>query len=199
MPSEHTMERYLSIADLSRLLGLPESTTRYYCKRFASHLPHTGEGRKRRYAPESEAILRTVMAEMRRSKNAFAVDMALSDAAAKAEEETSGNGYGEEKAAMVPSGTPSLVQNALDGGAAQFSVQVLSLMERQTQALQEIAAAMALFVSHHPAHGREENNLLREELSGLREAMRLSEEKQTKDLEQTRKWLARFSEALAKR
>lgn len=187
MSSDTTMERYLSIADLSRMLGLPESTTRYYCKRFADHLPHAGEGRKRRYAPESVDILRTVMEEMRRSKNAFAVDLALNKAAPVPQ-----------AASPVPVGGAVGVQ-VETGGFSLFSSQVMSLMERQTSALQEIAAAMTLFASHHPAQANDENERLKGELEALKDSMRDSAEAHKKDLEQTRKWLARFSEALAKR
>ncbi|MDL2272752.1 helix-turn-helix domain-containing protein [Desulfovibrio sp. OttesenSCG-928-I05] len=221
MPSEQTVDRYLSIADLSRLLGLPESTTRYYCKRFAEHLPHMGEGRKRRYAPESEGILRTVMEEMRRSKNAFAVDLVLNKATAGESVEPSAgeaacdtapaSTEGEcGEAAIVPADGQQPVQAAAhgvmpaaafpaNGDIAVFSSQVMTMMERQTQALQEIASAMTLFASHHPAAAREDTERLREDLTSLKEDIRLSEERQSKDLEQTRKWLARFSEALAKR
>lgn len=38
-------EALLSIADISRHFSLPESTTRYYCKRFAAFIPSVGEGR----------------------------------------------------------------------------------------------------------------------------------------------------------
>ena len=197
MPSEQTMERYLSIADLSRLLDLPESTTRYYCKRFAAHLPSVGEGRKRRFVPESEAVLRVVVEEMRRSKNAFAVDLALAGAASGAR---GGGEFPVDDISMAPATTRQSIQiSSGSDDVSVFSSQIMSLMERQTQALQEIAGAMTLFASYHPANGNKENEALREELAALRETMRLSEEKQTKDLEQTRKWLARFSEALVKR
>ena len=38
-----------SISDLARRFGLPESTARFYCKRFRDFLPHAGEGKRRRY------------------------------------------------------------------------------------------------------------------------------------------------------
>ena len=46
-------EALLSIADISRHFSLPESTTRYYCKRFAAYIPSVGEGRRRRYRSET--------------------------------------------------------------------------------------------------------------------------------------------------
>ena len=62
-------EGLLSIADISRHFSLPESTTRYYCKRFAAFIPSVGEGRRRRYRPETLEVIAAILG------NTFAGDI----------------------------------------------------------------------------------------------------------------------------
>ncbi len=67
----------LSIAELARKLKLPESTARYYCKRFADFIPSVGQGRRRRFRPETVEVLELVLEQMRRSRTALAVEEVL--------------------------------------------------------------------------------------------------------------------------
>lgn len=199
--TQKTEPSLLTIAELSRSLSLPESTTRYYCNRFAAHLPSVGEGRRRRYKPEALEKLRTIAETMRRDKNAYAVDLALRNEAA---------------GLSVP--VPAAVQEASLVAPAQafasqaFASQVLSLMENQTKALQDIAGAMNVFAEKlsvtlpahvaaeetAPAVSGENSGELREEIGALREQMRAAESVHQNDLEQLRKWLTRLGEAMAK-
>ena len=70
-------EALLSIADISRHFSLPESTTRYYCKRFAAYIPSVGEGRRRRYRSETLDVIQAILDQMQKSRTAVAVDEAL--------------------------------------------------------------------------------------------------------------------------
>lgn len=178
----------LTIAELSRSLELPESTTRYYCNRFAAHLPSVGEGRRRRFRPEAFEKLRTIAETMRRDKNAYAVDLALRSQDA--------------------GGSAPPVMAAQD---VSFAAQMLSLLENQTKAMQDIAEAMGVFTAKLsgalPAPSVEggvpgpastgDANALRKEINELREQMRVAESVHQNDLEQLRKWLTRLGEALA--
>ena len=56
-------ERLLSVAEIARRLGVPESTVHYWKNRFAQHLPSTGAGRQKRFRPEAVEVFR-VIAEM---------------------------------------------------------------------------------------------------------------------------------------
>ena len=195
----------LTIAELSRSLSLPESTTRYYCNRFAAHLPSVGEGRRRRYKPEALEKLRTIAETMRRDKNAYAVDLALRNEAA---------GGGVPVPATMQEA--SLVTPAQAFPSQAFAAQMLSMMENQTKALQDIAGAMGVFaeklsvapsaqpVAEGPTappvgtdSAQADSEELREEISALREQMRTAESVHQNDLEQLRKWLTRLGEALA--
>jgi Putative ATPase subunit of terminase (gpP-like). len=56
-------ERLLSVAEIARKLGVPESTVHYWKNRFAQHLPSSGSGRQKRFRPEAVEVFR-VVAEM---------------------------------------------------------------------------------------------------------------------------------------
>lgn len=191
-----TNPELFTIAELARNLDLPESTTRYYCNRFADHLPSVGEGRRRRFKPEALDVLRTIAETMRRDKNAYAVDLALRN--------------GRETPALL-SASPVARQGDFAASAA-FASQVLSLMEGQTKALENIAAAMAVFaerLSVAPSAVPQERTAsaagqdsaseaaLRQEVAALREQIRSAEAVHQNDLEQLRKWLARLGEAVS--
>jgi DNA-binding transcriptional MerR regulator len=47
------MELY-TIAEMSKLLKIPESTARYYRDRHPEYFHYTGKGREKRYLPETD-------------------------------------------------------------------------------------------------------------------------------------------------
>jgi DNA-binding transcriptional MerR regulator len=55
--------RLLSVAEIARRLGVPESTVHYWKNRFAQHLPSQGSGRQKRFRAEAVDVFR-VIAEM---------------------------------------------------------------------------------------------------------------------------------------
>lgn len=193
--TQSTEPNLLTIAELARTLDLPESTTRYYCNRFADHLASVGEGRRRRYKPEALEKLRTIAQTMRRDKNAYAVDLALRN------EENGG-----------PASVPAVRQPQALAATALFAEQVLSHMESQTKAMQDIASAIGLFAERvalaapavqaevkpaQPPAPPEATAALQREIASLREQIRSSESVHQNDLDQMRKWLNRLGEAVA--
>ena len=56
-------ERLLSVAEIARRLGVPESTVHYWKNRFAQHLPSIGSGRQKRFREGAVEVFR-VIAEM---------------------------------------------------------------------------------------------------------------------------------------
>ena len=191
----------LTIAELARNLELPESTTRYYCNRFAEHLSSVGEGRRRRYLPEAQDTLRTIAETMRRNKNAFAVDLVLRDRHQN----------------DATSSLPSI--GGTGAGSSLLIEQMLRLMGNQTKALQDIANGIAIFAERLPLPAQvnasaaldksaplpdgasppssETETALRAEIASLREQMRTAESVHQNDLEQLRKWLTRLGSALS--
>ena len=173
----------LSIADISRHFSLPESTTRYYCKRFAAFIPSVGEGRRRRYRKETLEVVAAILEEMQKSRTAAAVEVALDTRFPRNALALSN----EHECAPVAGATQSL----LSAGA-------LHLLERQTHALELIAELMRLFlerapVQHSPAADLgQEQERLRTDLETLRLLLHNSEKTQQEDLEQLRTWMQRL-------
>lgn len=220
MPHHAQSEALLTIAELSRSLQLPESTTRYYCRRFEAHLPAQGDGRRRRYLPEALPVLQTIAESMRQNKNAFAVDLALREKYPQAKTAHGGKARGARRATLL---APECAPECVPGYAGEQSPavpgvsagQIMSLMERQTEALQQIAGAMAVFAekiatsaaqAEAPAQtaplalpAPEETQALRDEVAALRQQVRTAEAVHQKDLDQLRTWLSRLGEALARR
>lgn len=178
-----TDDSLLSIADISRHFSLPESTTRYYCKRFAAFIPSVGEGRRRRYRKETLEVIAAILEEMQKSRTAAAVETALDarfprNALALSNEQ----------------GAPSVVTT----GQSLLSAGALHLLERQTHALEVIAELMRVFLERMPAQADTASELgqqqarLRTDLETLRLLLQNSEKTQQEDLEQLRTWMQRL-------
>ncbi|MDD4952877.1 MAG: MerR family transcriptional regulator [Desulfovibrionaceae bacterium] len=53
----------LSVAEIARRIGAPESTVHYWKNRFAQHIPSVGQGRQKRFRSEAVAVF-TAISEM---------------------------------------------------------------------------------------------------------------------------------------
>ena len=173
-------ESLLSIADISRHFSLPESTTRYYCKRFAHFIPSVGDGRRRRYRRETLDVIAAVLEQMQKSRTAAAVEDALNarfprNAVAVADAESS------TAIAEVPSSNDF------------FPSAALQILERQTSAIEGIAHLLQLVVQRLPAPGSntQEVGQLRQEVANLRVLIDSSEKTQQADLDQLRSWMTK--------
>lgn len=179
-----TDDSLLSIADISRHFSLPESTTRYYCKRFSAFIPSVGEGRRRRYRGETLEVIAAILEEMQKSRTAAAVETALEARFPRNALALSNEG------ACRPMATAS--------GESLLSASALHLLERQTHALELIAELMRLFLERVPPQGNTASDLgrqqerLRADLETLRLLLQTSEKTQQEDLEQLRTWMQRL-------
>ncbi|SDF43638.1 MerR family transcriptional regulator [Desulfovibrio legallii] len=173
----------LSIADISRHFSLPESTTRYYCKRFAAYIPSVGEGRRRRYRRETLEVIAAILEQMQKSRTAAAVEEALQARFAR-------------NALAV---SPAALTAAPEPPATAFPAAALQLLERQTVAVEAIAAILRLLAERLPAipqaPAQAQNNTppqaLEQEVAHLRILLEASEKTQQADLEQLRQWMGR--------
>lgn len=180
-----TDDSLLSIADISRRFSLPESTTRYYCKRFAAFIPSVGEGRRRRYRKETLEVIAAILEEMQKSRTAAAVETALETRFPRN--------------ALALSNEHACRPVAATGGESLLSAGALHLLERQTHALELIAELMRLFLERVPPQegdtasdlGRQQERL-RADLETLRLLLQTSEKTQQEDLEQLRTWMQRL-------
>jgi DNA-binding transcriptional MerR regulator len=176
----NTAEGLLSIADISRHFSLPESTARYYCKRFAQYIPGVGDGRRRRYRRETLEVIEAILEQMQKSRTAIAVEDALEARFPR-------------NALAVQETCPPRDQT--QAVSAHFPAAALQMLERQTIALEGISQLMHVLVERLPkASGQpaaEQTSSLREEMETLRMLLNASEKTQQADLEQLRRWMTR--------
>lgn len=174
-------ESLLSIADISRHFSLPESTTRYYCKRFSTFIPSVGDGRRRRYRPETLEVIAAILEQMQKSRTAAAVEDALQS--------------------RFPRNAVAVAQSAHSALLAEpracqdvFPAAALQLIERQTTAIEGIAHLLQLVVQRLPtpsAQQAEPVAELRKDITNLRVLLDASEKTQQADLDQLREWMTK--------
>lgn len=133
---------FLSIAELARRLGLPESSTRFYCKRFAAYLPHLGAGRRRRYSPQVLDILRRILFLMAKNKDARGVEKELPAYFPRVHGGVSGSMDGDFDNNRNKSGRVNCcASTGLDSGIFDFD-KIMLLLERQALALEGMASGL---------------------------------------------------------
>ncbi|WP_321401568.1 MerR family transcriptional regulator [Maridesulfovibrio sp.] len=71
-------KKLLSIAEISRLLEVPESTLHYWKNRFAQYLPSTGRNRQKRFKSEAVEIFKIIASMLKQGHTAEDVMAKLS-------------------------------------------------------------------------------------------------------------------------
>ncbi|TIH13774.1 MerR family transcriptional regulator [Marinifilum sp. JC120] len=71
-------KKLLSIAEISRLLEVPESTLHYWKNRFAQYLPSTGRNRQKRFKSEAVEIFKIIASMLKQGHTAEDVMAELS-------------------------------------------------------------------------------------------------------------------------
>jgi len=191
--SLHTIsvsERLLTIADIARHFSLPESTARYYCKRFAAYMPVCGEGRRKRYRKSALDVIHAVLEAMRDTRTAAGVEAMLAE-----------NFPCNALSLMMPAESASLPEGILPVPAQGVP---MHLIEQQSRALEGIASALALLVrrqddldrlAQQALAAQEEHMALRSELVRLRLLVDSAETLHQQDMDQIRTWLGRLVRA----
>ena len=183
-------ERLLTIADIARHFSLPESTARYYCKRFAPYMPVCGEGRRKRYRKSALDVIQAVLEAMRDTRTAAGVDAMLAE-----------NFPCNALSLMEPLDSTPLSEENLPVSAQGVPLQ---LIEQQGRALEGIASALALLVrrqddlealTEQARAAQEENKALRTDIVRLRLLVDHSEKLHQQDMDQIRRWLGRMMRA----
>ncbi len=59
----------LTLTAIASKINIPESTVRYYARKFAKVLPSVGDGRQKRYRPEAIDMLRIIADMFKENKN----------------------------------------------------------------------------------------------------------------------------------
>lgn len=206
----------LTIADIARRLSLPESTARYYCKRFAAFMPTVGDGRRRRYRVETLTIIEAIIEAMHTARTASAVEAILArrfprNAAVQSAPGRAVAADGTSATRATASSAPQPVQPVPvpDGAPAVPPVPVgglepghalYALIEHQTRALDTIAAALSTLAARQSAmdlladlarSAEGEVGAIRKDVDTLRLLLDSSEKIHQQDLDQLRDWLGR--------
>ncbi len=201
MTTPTQQETLLSIADIARHFDLPESTARYYCKRFAEHIPSVGEGRRRRYRPETLEVIALVLEEMQKSRTAASVEELLATQFPRNVEIRPlsilppAHESSELQVVSASPVAPAAPQEALP---LPESPAVLQLLERQTSALEGMLHVLRLLVERmppvtgDPATENAAATELRKEVQTLRTLLEACEKNHQSDLDQIRKWVGKL-------
>lgn len=192
----------LSIADIARHFDLPESTARYYCKRFAEHIPSVGEGRRRRYRPETLEVIALVLEEMQKSRTAASVEELLAVQFPRNVEirplSVSLPPAHEKNDLQVMTASPVATVTPQEAMPLPDSPAVLQLLERQTAALEGMLQILRVLVERMPlpagSTGAEQavTPELQKEVQTLRTLLEACEKNHQADLEQIRKWVGKL-------
>ncbi len=75
--AESTRPQLLSMAQLARHFSLPESTLRYYTRRFAPYFQVQGAGRRRKYSPQALEVIAYILENMPRARTATNLEQML--------------------------------------------------------------------------------------------------------------------------
>ncbi|MGM0971306.1 MAG: DUF3967 domain-containing protein [Bacillota bacterium] len=71
-------KKLLTMTQIAKQLNLAESTARFYRDRFENYIPSVGEGRKKRYKPETIEVLRFIAEGFKRNLTATDIEEGLS-------------------------------------------------------------------------------------------------------------------------
>lgn len=192
----------LTIAEIARRYDLPESTARYYCKRFRSFLPHVGEGKRRRFLPEALPVFETLLDAMNQSKSASSVEHVLRQKFPEI-----GRKSGSHNSLLAPQ------RHELSQSTAP---QLEELLRQQNSVLQGIAESLQLLCTGDTALAKApgdqiETRLhelearmdtlrqeLHQEIKNLTSMQDQAERIHQQDMEQLRKWLNHLAREQAK-
>ncbi|GFM38502.1 MerR family transcriptional regulator [Desulfovibrio psychrotolerans] len=216
----HDVHTLLTIAEIAQRFSLPESTARYYCKRFLAYLPHVGEGKRRRYRKGVLDVFAVIVDEMKRNKNAMAVEATLSATFPKNIDVLGDKPQAQQQNNNTAASTAVLPFSA---HLPQEADRLFNLLEQQAMAMGTIAKALCTIAARaetmldmaagHTAppvapaappavseleqalvRKDEELETLRKEISTIKILQAESEKLHQQDLDQMRKWLGRIAQ-----
>jgi DNA-binding transcriptional MerR regulator len=137
--------RLLTMREIARELGLPESTVRYYRDAFAGYLPAVGTGRRRRYPLEAIPLLRVVAEGYAQNRARTEIEHALGEL-------LGGDGAAAIPAAELPAPlaraphTDEILATVLDGERERR--EVMWQMARELVRLGEAIERQQLLLTH---------------------------------------------------
>jgi len=159
----------ISITGIAQKLGIPESTVRYYRNKFSDFIPAVGEGRKRKYRPETLEIISLIEKMFRENHSAIEIADQLAT-------KFSQNINLENQPQQLIATTTTQQQQSKN-----LSIDLVNMLSVQTQALKQVALVLDKFYNHE----RELKTLsdevifLRKQLNKLRDNNKYDREMET--------------------
>lgn len=121
----------LTIKEIAKQLGVPESNIRYYRDRFEEFLPYVGEGRKRRYKQEAMEIFKCIVDGYRQEQTTEQIAQLLSHNYPRNLTIDKIERKGMDKAGLVPHPEP-----------VQKDTLPMSLLQSQAKTLEQLSSVL---------------------------------------------------------
>lgn len=181
-------KKLLTMAQIAKELDLAESTARFYRDRFENYIPSVGEGRKKRYKPETVEVLRFIAESYNRNLSATDIKEGLTRITARNME------Y--EEVTATPTATvqqqSEIPQNAdalqLQAAFEQMSA-AMQIMADQKEEIAELRKQVAVMEKKQEALQDHINIKLEERDQMLMESLReLQSKKQIEATKKKGKW-----------
>lgn len=118
----------MTMAEVAKELDIPESTARYYRDSFIDYIPSVGEGRKKRYRPETKEVLRFIAEGFKGKLTAMEIKNGLSQMFPR-------NLDIEQPTAT----TTAVVQQESENEVKQYALQLQLALEQMSVTMQVIA------------------------------------------------------------
>lgn len=182
-------KQLLTMAQIAKQLELAESTARFYRDRFENYIPSVGEGRKKRYKPETIEVLRFIAEGYNRNLTAMDIEDGLSRMVAR-------NIEFEEVTATTIAAAQQQSKNEPNQYALQlqFAVEQMSaamqVMADQKEEIAELRKHVAVIENRQKEQQEYINTKLEERDQKLMESIREIQEskKQLATTQQKNKW-----------
>ncbi|MEK5066964.1 MerR family transcriptional regulator [Cytobacillus sp. FSL R5-0596] len=118
----------MTIAEIAKELDIPESTARYYRDSFIDYVPSVGEGRKKRYRPETVEVLRFIAEGFKRKLTATEIENGLSQMFPR--------NFDIEQPTAI---TTAVAQQQSENEIKQYALQLQIALEQMTKTMRVIA------------------------------------------------------------
>lgn len=163
------MDRLMTIAEVAKELKIPESTARYYRDNFMDFIPYVGEGRKKRYRPETVDVLRFIADGFKRKLTASEIEDGLGEMFPQNMDDE-----------QVTARSKAVVQQQSESDATPSDLQLQNVLEQVNMTMQVMTDQ------------QKEITELRDKLEQLEEKQARSESAATTEISKKQKWWQRL-------
>lgn len=176
------------MTQIAKQLNLAESTARFYRDRFENYIPSVGEGRKKRYKPETIEVLRFIAEGFNRNLTAIDIEEGLSRMVARNVEFEEVNATTTAAAQQQSKNEPNQYALQLQFAVEQMST-AMQVMADQKEEISELRKHVAIIENRQQEQQEYINTKLEERDQKLIESIReIQESKKQLAAIQQKKW-----------